>query len=111
MAEVTDRALIPARDASPTRGTALSECTEKTVSTEEISALIYAAITVIIFSIADLFGIFSTEATEITCPLIDHPITVIVFTITDLIYEASFGETDDLTELTAARSAPSACAD
>ena len=107
-AEVTERTLITSRDITTTRWTALAKRTLKSALAEEISPLIHATVTVVIFTVTGLFWLISTITTAVARPLIDRAVAVIVFTITGLGDEPSRRQAHDFTRLTALRDASSA---
>ena len=83
-AKVVLGALVAARYAATTRRATLAESAEQAFRTQEISAFIDPAITIIIFAITALIRLSSAEATQVTCALIDHSIAVVVFSVTGL---------------------------
>jgi hypothetical protein len=83
-AEVSQRAFITAGYITTTRGPTFTECTQEAFGADSISPLVDATITVVVFTITDLVGLISTEATQVTCPFIDHTVAVVIFTITSL---------------------------
>ena len=111
LAEMTERTFIACGDIATTWWTTLTEGAEQSAVTELISPLIDATITVIIFTITDLFRLFPTITTSVTCPLIDRAIAIIVLTIAGLGDESSRWRVDHLTRLTTLRYASSAGSD
>ena len=83
-AEEALRTLIAARYISTTGRTTLTERAQQPVSAEEITALIDTTIAVVVFAVADLFRLISTEATAVAGSLVDGAVAVIVFTVTGL---------------------------
>jgi hypothetical protein len=83
-AEVTERTLITPRDVTTTRWTALAKRTQEPALAEEVSTLIDATVTVVIFTVTGLFRLISAITTAVARPLIDRAVAVIVLTITGL---------------------------
>jgi hypothetical protein len=82
--EIAERTLIAAGDITTTRRATLAERALEPIRADQISAFIDTTITVIIFTITDLFRLISTVTTAVTCPLIDRAVTVVIFTVTCL---------------------------